>query len=381
MGFDQEMWDSLSNAAKETVEENEQRLNDLVKEHFPQPDDLLGETVRKVNWHSASQVKQLLQDLGLNVADTRHESLEAVRDKHPIVHALLDHRAAAKKVSTYGDTWAKHLHPVDGRIYPDWRQIGAETGRMACKRPNLQNLPRDPSYRACFRAAEGKVLIKADYEQIELRIAAEMAPDARMKAVFADGKDLHAITASHLLGREDISSEERQLAKAVNFGLIYGMGARALADTARTNFGVALEENEAKDLRKKYFEAYSGIRGWHRVQGAKQETRTVLGRRRLLNGTSSYTVQLNSPVQGTGADGLKCALARMWESQHDPGCDVALWHDIRAVLTVHDEIVIEVPEERAEDARAWLIRCMEQGMEEVLKEVPVAVTSEVRRTW
>ena len=94
-----------------------------------------------------------------------------------------------------------------------------------------------------------------------------------------------------------------------------------------------------------------------------------------------YTAQLNSPVQGTGADGLKCALARMWESQHDPGCDAALWSDIRPVLAVHDEIVVEVPEESAEDARAWLIQCMVQGMKEVLKEVPVAVASEVRRTW
>ncbi len=199
-----------------------------------------------------------------------------------MVTVLLDHREDSKKVSTYGKKWTENVHPVTGRVHADWKQIGASTGRMSCAKPNLQNLPRDPGYRACFRPAEGKVMIKADYEQIELRIAAEMAPDARMKRAFIEGKDLHMTTATHLLGKEveDVTPDERQLAKAVNFGLLYGMGAKALAKYARTSFGQDLDESEATDIRRRYFKAYPGIRNWQQLQGRKTETRPALGRRR-----------------------------------------------------------------------------------------------------
>ena len=138
-----------------------------------------------------------------------------------------------------------------------------------------------------------------------------------MKQAFTEGKDLHATTATHLLGKEeveDVTPDERQLAKAVNFGLIYGMGAKTLAKYARTNFGQELDEARAGDIRRSYFEAYPGIRNWQQLQGRKTETRTVLGRRRILDGDGYYTARLNSPIQGTGADGLKLALAMMWES-------------------------------------------------------------------
>jgi len=298
-----------------------------------------------------------------------------LQGEHPLVTALVDHREASKKVSTYGNKWTENVHPVTGRVHADWKQIGASTGRMSCAKPNLQNLPRDPGYRACFRPAEGRVLIKADYEQVELRIAAEIAPDARMKRAFIEGKDLHATTATHLLGKEveDVTPDERQLAKAVNFGLLYGMGAKALANNARTSFGQEMGESEATDIRRRYFEAYPGIRNWQQLQGRKAETRTVLGRQRILDGDRYYTARLNAPIQGTGADGLKLALAKMWESRDDV--------DAFPVLAIHDEVVVEAPTDKAEEAKAWLVRCMREAMEEYLKEVPVMVDAEVRRTW
>jgi DNA polymerase-1 len=319
---------------------------------------------------------RLLKDLGLEAEDTRQETLEALQGKHPLVTALLDHREASKKVSTYGNKWTENVHPATGRVHADWKQIGASTGRMSSAKPNLQNLPRDPGYRACFRPAEGCVLIKADYEQVELRIAAEMAPDARMKGAFAEGKDLHAITATHLRGNgevEDVTPDERQLAKAVNFGLIYGMGAKALAKYARTNFGQELDEAMAEDIRRSYFEAYPGIRNWQQLQGRKTETRTVLGRRRILDGDHYYTARLNSPIQGTGADGLKLALAKMWESRDDV--------DAFPVLAIHDEIVVEAPEEKAHETREWLTTCMVEGMAAFLQEVPVKVEIAVKDSW
>jgi DNA polymerase-1 len=179
-----------------------------------------------------------------------------------------------------------------------------------------------------------------------------------------------------LRGKEktgDVTPDERQLAKAVNFGLIYGMGAKALADNARTSFGQEMDESEATDIRRRYFEAYPGIRNWQQLHGRKAETRTVLGRRRILDGDRYYTARLNSPIQGTGADGLKLALAKMWESRDNV--------DAFPVLAIHDEIVVEAPAEKAREAKAWLVRCMREALEKYLKEVPVMVDAEVRRTW
>ncbi|MDP7085862.1 MAG: DNA polymerase [Dehalococcoidia bacterium] len=337
VGFDYKQWRELVDIATERASSLGQELTQMAKESG-------GEVLPEVNWNSAKQVLNVLWTLGLKVENTRQETLESAQDQHAIVQILLDYREARKKVGTYGRKWLRFVHPVTGRIHPNWRQIGAATGRMACAGPNLQNLPRDPAYRACFRPGPGHVFVKADYSQIELRVAAEMAPDARMKQAFIEGKDLHATTATYLLGKEEtdgVTPDERQLAKAVNFGLIFGMGGRTLGKYAQTSFRVELDEGEAVGIREQYFKAYPGIRNWQQLQGRKAETRTVLGRQRILDGDRYYTARLNSPIQGTGADGLKLALVKMWESRDDV--------DAFPVLAIHDEIVIEVPEERAQD--------------------------------
>jgi len=188
------------------------------------------------------------------------------------------------------------------------------------------------------------VLIKADYAQIELRLIAEIAGDDAMKKAFIDGVDLHALTATHVNGGgaiEDVTTDDRQMAKAVNFGLIYGMGAPRLADYARSSYGVDMDEATASEVRASYFRAYPGLRRWQRLQGRLKETRTVSGRRRAFEGDGHYTGKLNSPVQGTGADGLKLALIRLWETRDTV--------DAYPVLTVHDEIVVEAPADIHED--------------------------------
>jgi len=374
VGFNLDKWNGLATTAQVRVTEIEARLNELVKEHYPLQDDLFGEKVEKVNWKSPAQVIVVLEKLGFKVQNTRQGTLSEIRDKHPVIEELLNHRGESKKANTYGTKWTRHIDPFDNRIRPNWKQIGAATGRMACSNPNLQNIPRPAEYRACFRADEGNKLVKADYDQIELRIAAELAPDDRMKKAFSEGKDLHETTASYLSGRDEVSSDERQLAKAVNFGLIYGMGAPLLATNATRQFKVDLDEKQARKVRKTYFDTYEGIRNWHRVQGNTTETRTVMGRRRILTGDKDYTNRLNSPVQGTAADGLKWALIKMFESPFREQAKVLL------VSAIHDEIVIEVEESRAEEAKEWLTNCMITGMEEVLKEVPVTVSAEVRDT-
>ena len=376
VNLDINLWNELVKSAEARAIRLKDELNLSVAEHTSSGLDMFGNAAVFINWDSPVQVKKLLSDLGVEIENTRHSTLEANRSRHPVISLLLDYREAAKKVSTYGTDWKKHVHPASGRIHANWVQIGSATGRMSCKNPNMQNLPRETAYRNCFRAAPDCVLIKADYAQIELRLAAEIAPDVRMKKAFHEGRDLHSVTASYLLGKpetESVTDSQRQMAKAVNFGLIFGMGARGLSSYAQNNFRVEMDEEAATNVRRRYFEAYIGIKNWHELQSKKLETRTILGRHRILEGDRDYTNRLNSPIQGSAADGLKLALIKLWETRHRVNA--------YPVLTVHDEIVIETPYELADEATEWLENCMKDGMGEFLREVPVEVDVTVKESW
>ena len=187
---------------------------------------------------------------------------------------------------------------------------------MACNQPNLQNIPRSGPLGSYIRAPEGRVFVIADYSQIELRIAAQICGDPQMLGAYAEGRDLHTLTAKSLTGREDVSKDDRKLAKAVNFGLLYGMGAKGLQSYALKSYGVEMSLEEAALYRRRFFQTYSGLKEWHDNQRrvwhrGETETRTLTGRRRM--GVERLTDRLNAPVQGTAADGLKLALALLWE--------------------------------------------------------------------
>jgi DNA polymerase-1 len=286
-------------------------------------------------------------------------------------------------VGTYGPNLLKFVE--EGRIYGSWWQNGAGTGRMASSSPNLQNLP--PEVRRYVKAPVGRVLVVADYSQIELRIAAKIAGEERMLAAFANGEDIHTITARSLTGREEVTKQERKLAKAVNFGLLYGMSPGGLRNYARASYGVEMTKEEAEGYWREYFETYPGLRAWHDREylqlkkHGNTETRTLAGRRRT--GVTKLTERLNSPVQGTGADGLKFALALLYERRGE--CPGAV-----PILAVHDEVVVECPEEQAQEVKAWLVKAMVDGMDEVLnsgpdtdnlERVPVKVEVEVVDSW
>lgn len=325
-----------------------------------------------LNPNSVPQVKAQLAALGIMVPNVREGTLRPHADRHPLVAALLAHREAAKRASTYGLAFLDHVHPVTGRVHANYRQIGAATGRMSCSGPNLQNIPRDPAYRACFRPGPGRVLVNADYSQIELRIAAQLSGDAAMREAFHRGDDLHVLTARTVLGREP-NKDDRQLAKALNFGLVYGMGATTLREYARAGYGVDLTDADAQRFRERFFAAYPGLRAWHRRQSPTTvASRTLRGRRRL--GVERFTDKLNSPIQGTGADVLKLALARLW---HDRDAVFSAM----PVLAVHDEIVIEVAAEAAEASVEWLRGHMEAAGREIVADVPIAVEAAIVADW
>jgi DNA polymerase-1 len=364
VGFDSSAWNALAEEATKNAEALAGELDAAAPErsgHLSMGSQWL--------WDSPQQVKEAFHALGHDLESTDDDALAGI--DHPLASLLRRYRAAQKLVTTYGTDWPKNL--IDGRIHAGWLQIGADSGRMACKAPNLQNLPRDKRYRRCFVAPPGRVLVKADYSQIELRIAAKITKDAAMLAAYRDGVDLHTLTAQRVLGISEVTPEQRQLAKAINFGLLYGMGARGFRQYAKGQYGLDLTEEQAGRYRDAFFKAYPGLKRWHRsTPNNSIETRTLAGRRRA--NVQRFTEKLNFPVQGTGADGLKAALALLWERREQIPTAFP-------VLVVHDEIVIECDEDQAGAAGDWLKAAMIDGMEPLIAPVSVGVDVKVGRTW
>jgi DNA polymerase I len=370
--FDSEGWRSCLDGKEAALGRLRAHLDELAPDP---PEDT------RWNWNSPKQIIEAFHLLGVKLSDTKGETL--ARSEHPLAKALLDYRKTSKLVGTYGPNLLKFVE--GGRIYGSWWQNGAGTGRMASSSPNLQNLP--PEVRSYVTAPAGRVLVVADYSQIELRIAAKIAGEERMLAAFANGENIHTSTARSLTGREEVTKQERKLAKAVNFGLLYGMSPGGLRNYARASYGIEMTKEEAERYWREFFETYPGLRAWHDREylqlkkHGSTETRTLTGRRRT--GVTKLTERLNSPVQGTGAEGIKLSLALLYERRGEyPGAV--------PILAVHDEVVVECPEEQAEEVKAWLVKAMVDGMDEVLnsgldtdnlERVPVKLDVEVVDSW
>lgn len=301
---------------------------------------------------------------------TDADVLEALADKHALPGRILAYRELDKLKGTYIDALPKCVNPETGRIHTRFDQTVAATGRLASSDPNLQNIPvrsdLGRSIRACFVAPPGHVVLSADYSQIELRVLAHLARDEQLIDAFASGDDVHARTASLVLGkpRESLTAEERRAAKVINFGVIYGMGDSALAK----NLGIT--RDEAARFIGAYFERYAGVARFmeRTVEAARQgeAVRSILGRRRFLPNLHSANralrfeaerVARNMPIQATAADILKLAMVKLGASPVAGSSSSA-----RMVLTVHDELVFEVEEKRAEQAAAEIRDAMQSAM-------------------
>jgi DNA polymerase-1 len=296
----------------------------------------------------------------------------------PIIKPLLAYKIFQKKLSAYGEKFAKHISPATGRIHASFLLAGARTGRFSCSKPNIQNPPRDLNFRVLFTAAPGNELVVADYSQIELRVAALVAQDQVMLEAYERGDDLHRTTAAVIAGvsLEDVTGEQRQLAKAVNFGLLFGQGATGLARYARTSYGVEMTEAEAEEARNAFFETYRDLRVWQRDTGrlAKQTNRCATPGGRVRDFTKEphgyrYTEALNTPIQGGAAEVLLATLAIL--DAHLSGLDAKL------VNIVHDELVLEVAEADVERAKAAVVSAMTEGMLAIFPDASVRDLVEV----
>ena len=342
--------------------------------------DLFGGTT--LNYESDEEILGALKKLGLTLESTRREVL--VASGHPAALAVAEYREHQKIVSTYGDAFLAFIHPKTGRLHPRFNAIGATTGRVSCSEPNLQNIPSGSAFRACFRAPAGRKLITADYQGAELRILAEASGDPVFIDTFRRGGDRHAIVAERLF-KKPVSKHEnpelRARAKAINFGLVYGMGAQGLAN----QLGVRLDE--AERLLEAYFRAFPKIRDYLN-ESARQALKrglaeTMAGRRFWLtdlrrDGRDEGTltrIAKNMPIQGTNADITKLAMARMYQAFRRGGVHAYL------VNTVHDELVVEAAKSVAEEAKAIVIREMRSAGGEFVKRVPMDVDAQLGDTW
>ena len=351
--------------------------------------ELAGE---EFNINSTQQFGRILFDkLGLPPVkktktgySTNADVLEKLRDKHPIVEAVLDYRQLAKLKSTYVDGLTKVI-AADGRIHTSFQNTVTATGRLSSTEPNLQNIPvrteLGAELRKMFVAPAGRVLVDADYSQIELRLLAHIAGDEHMIAAFRTREDIHTVTASQVFGvpPEQVTHEMRRRAKAVNFGIVYGISDFSLSQD------IGVTRAEAKAYMEKYFEKYSGVHAYMTqvVERAKADgyVSTLMGRRRWLPELKSSNfnlrsfgerVALNMPIQGTAADLIKKAMLRVDGRLRREGLEA------RLVLQVHDELIVECPEGEAEQVQRLLAEEMEHVAELA---VPLTAEAHAGKSW
>ena len=321
---------------------------------------------------------------------TAVDVLESLRGQHPVIELILEQRQLAKLKGTYIDALPELVNPTTGRVHTSFNQAGAVTGRVSSSEPNLQNIPirtdLGRQVRRAFIAAPGYVLMSADYSQVELRILAHLCGDPGLREAFARGEDIHASTAAAIFGipLAQVSPDQRRVAKAVNFGLAYGQGAYGLAQAT----GLTLPE--AQKFIDAYFDRFSRVRQY--VEGTKQKAaaigyvETVMGRRRYFPILQSKERDprtqiarraaerecINMPVQGSAADIMKVAMLRVHEMLKRQAAGVKL------TLQVHDELVLEVPEQKAQQIGELVREAMEGAY---TLSVPLKADIKTGRNW
>ena len=341
----------------------------------PQRDD--------INLDSHQQLTQALERLGIPVPDsTRNWKLQPLALEYPIIATLLEYRTVQKALTSYGQNMIELINPTTHRLHADFRQIGAPTGRFACTNPNIQQVPHAVEYRRCFSGhPEGRKLVIADYSQIELRVLAEFSGDQAFINAFRSGADLHRVTAAEVfnVSVDQVSREQRDFAKRLNFGVVYGIGAQRFS--IMTGVGVP----EAEGVLKKYFATYRQLDTYlnEAANRAVRERQARTGSGRLVrfryDDQDRQQISMtkrngkNTPIQGTSADILKRALRLLKDELRSTNAQI--------VNIIHDEIVVEADSDEAEEVSRKVERAMCAAGEEYVKTVPVKVETEIADEW
>lgn len=396
------------------LEERTKELRIRVDRSEAELGKLIGKTI---NWNSPQQVARVLfGELGLPItaitdtgqASTGKDVLADLKDESSVIKELLEYRKWSKQLSTYAEPWSELVTPEHPFLHTVYNVNGTNTGRISSgdrkvNAPNLQNIPRDGFLKGCIGGVPGWFIVEADFSQIELRIAAIFSKDPVLMRIYRTGGDVHRMTASRLLGKalEAITVGERTLAKAVNFGLVYGMGAAKLVVYAKTTYDVLLSFQDATEFREIYFDTYRALPHWHAHQRSLAHkygyVRSPLGRVRRLPDieSSDWEVRgeaerqaINSPVQGTASEFTLLSLGiLMDELQHTvmKRFETLPEDEARVIGTVHDSNVFMIREDKLDK---WL-PVIQQTMQNLpLRELfgwepglPIEVETKVYRYW
>jgi DNA polymerase I-like protein with 3'-5' exonuclease and polymerase domains len=378
-----ERWlEQLSIVEKRRVELAEQ-LQQVLAEESSQGNLFGGPQREDLNLDSQQQLTKALTRLGIPLPEsTRNWKLQPLAAEYPIIGTLLEYRTVQKALTSYGENMIGLINPVTKRLHADFRQIGAPTGRFACTNPNIQQVPHSVEYRRCFSGyPEGRKLIIADYSQIELRILAEFSGDRGFMEAFNSGADLHRVTAAQVFNAslEQVTKEQRDFAKRLNFGVVYGIGAQRFA------MMTGLSVPDAENVLRRYFSTYRQLDTYLRDAADRavreRQARTASGRLVRFRYDENDRQQIsmtqrngkNTPIQGTSADILKRALRLLKDELRETNAQV--------VNIIHDEIVVEADADEADAIAEKVERVMCVAGEEYLKTVPVKVETEIADEW
>lgn len=378
-----ERWlEQLSIVEKRRIELAEQ-LQQVLAVESSQGSLFGGPQREDINLDSQQQLTKALTRLGIPVPEsTRNWKLQPLALEYPIIGTLLEYRTVQKALTSYGENMIGMINRVTNRLHADFRQIGAPTGRFACTNPNIQQVPHSVEYRRCFSGyPAGRKLIIADYSQIELRILAEFSGDRGFIEAFNSGADLHRVTAAQVFNAslDQVTKEQRDFAKRLNFGVVYGIGAQRFA------LMTGLSVPDAENVLRRYFTTYRQLDTYLRDAADRavreRQARTASGRLVRFRYDENDRQQIsmtqrngkNTPIQGTSADILKRALRLLKEELRETNAKV--------VNIIHDEIVVEADADQAEDVAEKVERVMRVAGEEYLKTVPVKVETEIAEEW
>jgi DNA polymerase-1 len=358
-------------------------LQDVLAEESNQGTLFGGPQRDEINLDSSQQLTQALERLGIPVPDsTRNWKLQPLAAEYPVIATLLEYRTVQKALTSYGQNMIELVNPTTGRLHADFRQIGAPTGRFSCTNPNIQQVPHAVEYRRCFSGyPAGRKLVIADYSQIELRILAEFSGDRGFINAFNSGADLHRVTAAEVfnVSVDQVSREQRDFAKRLNFGVVYGIGAQ------RFSIMTGSSVSEAENILRQYFATYRGLDTYlHEAANravSERQARTGSGRLVRFRYDEQDRQQIsmtkrngkNTPIQGTSADILKRALRLLKDELRGTNAQI--------VNIIHDEIVVEADADEAKEVALKVERAMRAAGEEYVKTVPVKVETEIADEW
>lgn len=340
----------------------------------------------KINLNSTQQLTKELNRLGIPVKNTKSEEL--AKFNHPIIKTLTEYKEAEKLLNTFVGKLPTFVNKKTGRIHADFFQLGAKSGRLSCTKPNLQQQPSNtfPEWRTIFKAPPGNKIITADYSQIELRILAQVSQDKEyIQAYNKKEADLHTLTASKIfkVPLEEVTKQQRSIAKTVNFGIAYGMWTSGLQKNLQSA-GIEITENEAKGIIKGFYKAYPGVAKYLRdisTEGLKNlEVRNKAGRLIKFEKPEDEKAQerikresKNRPIQSLCADMIKIAMGNIFLKLEPKG--------VKFINTVHDELVFECAEDQVEEVREIVKTEMEKAGELFLTDLPCIAEIKVSDTW